>query len=98
MNTHELRLRPQGIDTHQEYVIYLRCDCHVCRAEGFEAQTRVAVALRDPRIIATLNVVHSDLLAACEVSLSTSAWRALGAAPGDSITVAHAPTGYSVSS
>ena len=92
MNTEGLRLRPLGIDTHQEYVIYMRRDCHVCRAEGFAAQTRVEVALRDRRIIATLNVVHSDLLAACEGSLSTSAWRALGAAPGDTITVAHAPT------
>ena len=73
MNTEGLRLRPLGIGTHQEYVIYMRRDCHVCRAEGFEAQTRVAVALRDRRIIATLNVVHSDLLAAGEASLSTSA-------------------------
>lgn len=92
MNMHGLFLRPLGIDTQQEYVIYMRRDCHVCRAEGFESQTRVEVGLREQRIIATLNVVDSELLAAGEVSLSTSAWRALGAAPGDTITVAHAPT------
>ena len=87
-----LRLRPLGIDTHQEFVIYMRRDCHVCRAEGFEAQTRVEVTLRDRHIIAKINVVGFELLAAAEVSLSTSAWRALGAAPGDTVTVMHAPT------
>ena len=87
-----LRLRPLGIDTHQEFVIYMRRDCHVCRAEGFEAQTRVDVTLRDRHIIAKINVVGFELLAAAEVSLSTSAWRALGAAPGDTVTVMHAPT------
>ena len=40
MNSAVLRLRPLGIDTHREFVIYMRRDCHVCRAEGFQAQTR----------------------------------------------------------
>jgi thymidine phosphorylase len=92
MNLHGLRLQPLGIDTQREYVIYMRRDCHVCRAEGFEAQTRLEVVLRDRHIIATLNVVHSNLLAVDQASLSTSAWRALAAAPGDTITIAHAPT------
>ena len=39
MNPHGFRLKPLGIDTLREYVIYMRCDCHVCRAEGFKAQT-----------------------------------------------------------
>ncbi len=92
MNSRGLRLRQLGIDTLQEHVIYMRRDCHVCRAEGFEAEARVEVTLRERHIIATLNVVDSDLLATSEASLSTSAWRALHAAPGDVITVAHAPT------
>jgi thymidine phosphorylase len=92
MNMHGLRLQPLGIDTQREYVIYMRRDCHVCRAEGFEAQTRLEVVLRDRHIIATLNVVRSNLLAVDEASLSTSAWRALAATPGDTITVAYAPT------
>ena len=92
MNTHALRLKALGIDTQREHVIYMRHDCHVCRAEGFEAQTRVEVSLRDQRIIATLNVVRSELLAPGEASLSTSAWQALAAAPGDPIGVTHAPT------
>ncbi|MDP1741628.1 MAG: thymidine phosphorylase family protein [Polaromonas sp.] len=86
-----LRLRPLGIDTLQEFVIYMRRDCHVCRAEGFEAQTRVEVTLGDRQIIAKINVVGFELLAQEEVSLSTSAWRALGAAPGDTVWVMHAP-------
>ncbi len=92
MNAHDLLLRPLGIDTHREHVIYMRRDCHICRAEGFEAQARVEVSLRDQHIIATLNVVNSELLSPGEASLSTSAWRALGAAQGDRITVGHAPT------
>ncbi|MBU0590431.1 MAG: thymidine phosphorylase family protein [Gammaproteobacteria bacterium] len=92
MKDHELRLRALGIDTRREHVIYMRRDCHVCRSEGFEAQARVAVNLGDQSIIATLNVVNSELLAIGEASLSTGAWRALGAAQGDRITVLHAPT------
>lgn len=92
MNGAALRLRPLGIDTLQEFVIYMRRDCHICRAEGFAAQTRVEVALRERRVIATLNVIDSDLLAAGEASLSASVWPALSAAPGDTVTVSHAPT------
>ena len=92
MSGHRLRLRQLGIDTHQEHVIYMHRDCHVCRAEGFEAQTRVEVSLGERRIIATLNVVHSELLAIGEASLSTSAWCALNPAPDDRVGVAHAPT------
>ena len=92
MSGHRLRLRQLGIDTHQEHVIYMHRDCHVCRAEGFEAQTRVEVSLGERRIMATLNVVHSELLAIGEASLSTSALCALNPAPDDRVGVAHAPT------
>ena len=87
-----LRLRPLGIDTQQEFVIYMQRDCHVCRSEGFEARTRVEVTLRERRIIASINLVEANLLAPDEVSLSISAWLNLGAAAGDTVTVAHAPT------
>ena len=87
-----LRLRPLGIDTQQEFVIYMQSDCHVCRSEGFEAQTRVEVDLRGRRIIASINLVNSNLLAPDEVSLSISAWHKLDAVAGDTVTVEHAPT------
>jgi len=87
-----LLLRRIGIETLQEFVVYMHRDCHVCRAEGFEAQARVEVRLNGRTIIATLNVVDPELLAIGEAGLSNSAWRALNAAPGDRATVSHAPT------
>ncbi len=87
--THPLRLRRLGIETYQEPVIYMRSDCEVCRSEGFEAQSRVEICLDGRSIIATLNVVTSDLLAPDEAGLSEVAWRMLGAETGDLITVRH---------
>jgi thymidine phosphorylase len=52
-----LKLRRVGIDTYQEAVIYMNRDCHVCRAEGFNAQSRVEVGLGSRRLIATFIVV-----------------------------------------
>lgn len=40
-----LHLRRLGIDPYKEAVIYMREDCHICRSEGFEVQTRVRVTL-----------------------------------------------------
>jgi thymidine phosphorylase len=84
-----LTLRYVGIDTYQEPVIYMSRDCHVCRAEGFDAQSRVEVSLAGKRVIATLNVVSSGTLSTEEAGLSDSAWRALGAREGDVIEVSH---------
>lgn len=92
MGAHQLILTALGIDTQREFVVYMLDACHICRAEGFKAQTRLEVRLADQSIIATLNVVNSSLLAEDEASLSTSAWQALGAASGDAITVSYAPT------
>lgn len=75
-----------------EFVIYMRRDCHVCRAEGFQAQTRVLVTLGKWRIIATVNVIDSDLLAPGEASLSASGRPALSAGPDDAVEVSTAPT------
>jgi thymidine phosphorylase len=86
-----LRIRRMGIDTYQEPVVYMRQDCEVCRSEGFEAQSRVEICRDGRPIVATLNVVTSDLLAPDEAGLSESAWRLLGAVPGDSISVRHPP-------
>ena len=92
MADHEnrLRLRRLGIDTHQETVIYMRKDCHICRAEGFKAQARIWVTAGTRSTIATLNHVTTDLLAPEEASLSEVGWARLGVADGDEITVAHA--------
>jgi thymidine phosphorylase len=84
-----LTLRYLGIDTYQHHVVFMRSDCHICRSEGFSTQSRVQVRLRDRSIIATVNVVHSELFSEGEGSLSESAWRALGAKPGDEIKLSH---------
>lgn len=87
-----LRLRRIGIDTYQQPVIYMRRDCHVCRSEGFEALSRVQVAHQNGHtIIATLNIVNTDLLTPGEAALSESAWRLLGAKEGDPIHLSHPP-------
>lgn len=86
----KLRLCRLGIDTHQEAVVYMRQDCHVCRSEGFAAQGRIQVTLGERTIVATLGQITSDLLGHGEASLSDAAWHRLGAKDGDEISVIHA--------
>ncbi len=88
---HTLRLRRLGIDTHQELVVYMRQDCHICRSEGFAAQARIQVTANGRSIIATLGKITSDLLGHGEASLSESAWRLLGVKDGSEISFSHPP-------
>jgi thymidine phosphorylase len=85
-----LTLRRLGVDTYQEHIVYMRADCHVCRSEGFEARSRVRVSAQGKSLLATLNVVKSELLGSEEASLSEAAWALLGARDGDVIEVTHA--------
>lgn len=87
-----LKLKHIGIDTRQEHVIFMRRDCAVCRAEGFEALTRVLVSAGQRSVLATVHVVDSAILAPGEAGLSNHARQALGLAPGQAIAVTHAPT------
>ncbi len=89
-SAHALRLRRLGIDTYQELVVYMHRDCHACRAEGFEARSRIRVSLGGRHVVATLNTVLGDLLEPDEASLSESAWSALGAKEGDLVRIGHA--------
>ncbi|HLB15949.1 MAG TPA: thymidine phosphorylase family protein [Burkholderiales bacterium] len=84
-----LRLRRLGIDTHSEPVVYMRADCHVCRAEGFTARERVEVHAGTRTVIATLSVVTSDLLAPGEAGVSEAAWALLDAREGDAVRALH---------
>jgi thymidine phosphorylase len=91
-----VRVRRLGIDTHQEPIVYMRKDSAVCRAEGFEAQTRVEVKTATNTIIATLNVVDGELqsngfVEKGEAGLSEAAWRRLGARDGENARIRHAP-------
>lgn len=86
-----LRLRQLSIDTYHEAVIYMREDCSVCRSEGFEAKSRILVKHKAYSIIATLNVIKSDLLAPGEASLSEAAWQKLNAEEGQWVELSHPP-------
>lgn len=85
-----LRLRRLGVHTHQEPVVYIREDSPVCRSEGFEAQSRVRLETGGRSVVATLNIVHGDLLAEGEAGLSESGWRLLGAEDGAPARIVHA--------
>lgn len=86
---HALHLKYLGIKTYHEAIIYMREDCHVCHSEGFEVQTRIQVTLGQRSIIATLNVITSELLKPGEASLSHYAWDSLHAQEGDEIHLSH---------
>lgn len=86
---HGLKLKRMGIDTYQEPTIYMRHDCHICKAEGFEAKTRLKVYFNERQIIATLNVITSDILAIDEVGVSESTWRLLDAKENDLLQFDH---------
>ena len=77
-----VRLKRMGIDTHEEPIVYMRADCHVCRSEGFSAHSRVMITAEHASIIATLNVVRDGFVLATEAGLSEAAWQLLDAKPG----------------
>lgn len=79
--------RELGIDTLQEHIAFMHHECHICRSEGIEAQTRVELRHGERSIIATVNVIHSSLVECGEVGLSMSAARDLQVAGGDTIEV-----------
>lgn len=80
---HSIPVIRAGIDTYRQPVVYMRNDCHLCRAEGFSALTQVEIALGDRSIIAALNVLTSaEWLPPDTAALSEAAWRALAASEG----------------
>ena len=85
----KLKLVRLGIYTKNEFIIYMHEDCFVCKSEGFEASTRVLVSAHNQSIIATLDIIRSDILKYSQASLSESAWEHLGVKEGDEITLSH---------
>ena len=87
-----LRARRVGIDTYQEFVVFLREDSPVCRSEGFESQSRVELHWDDKHMIATVNVIKAQgfgALAPDEAGLSEAAWRAFDGSEGTLMRLAH---------
>lgn len=88
---HHLKVRRLGIRTHQEAVVYMQRDCHVCRSEGLTPQSRVLLRNGRHEIIATLHQVSSDLIETDEAGLSEIAWERLAASEGDLLYASHPP-------
>ena len=61
----------------------------VCRAEGFQTETRVSVRIGSRAILATLNVVTGELLGVEDAGLSETAWARLAATDGAAVELAH---------
>ncbi|TAL22779.1 MAG: thymidine phosphorylase family protein [Aquabacterium sp.] len=86
-----LRARRAAIDTYQQHVIYMRTDCHVCRAEGFEAQAQVELVARGRHVLGILHRVADGWLQPGEVALSDAAWLALQVREHEEVVVRHPP-------
>ena len=93
--TNKLRVVRLGIETLTEFIVYMRSDCFVCKSEGFETETRILVSFNGKSILATLNVVQSNILKLDEASLSESAWKSLNLKEGDYIFLSHPPPVHS---
>jgi thymidine phosphorylase len=87
--THRLKVKALGIDTYRENIIYMRADCPVCVSEGYTSLTRLVIHKGQRQIVATLNVVHSNLLSPREAGLSQYAMNSLQVKDGDSIVITH---------
>jgi thymidine phosphorylase len=87
--SHALKAKRLGINTHQEAVVYMRADCHVCRSEGLTPQSRVLLRNNSREVIATLHHVASNLIDRGEAGLSEATWERLGVAEGDHIYASH---------
>ncbi len=76
-----------GIDTLDEYVIYLNAESEICRSEGFRALTQLSVFYKEKHIVATLHTVHSAFLKRNQACLSISALDSLQAKTGEQIRI-----------
>jgi len=86
-----------GIDTHHEPNIYLRSDSHVCKSEGFEALSRVRVNTERHQIIATLNMVTSDIVPEGHIGFSEAAWEMMDMRYDDQVWLSHSKPVQSLS-
>jgi len=85
-----LLARRARIDTCQQPVVYVRSDCAVSRAEGFEAQAQVEVIANGREVLAILHRVEADWLGRDEIALSDAAWNLLALRGGEPMIVRHA--------
>lgn len=85
-----LRLRDLGIDSRNEHLVFMRSDCHVCIAEGFEALSRIRVSAGKRGLVASLIVMDNhDRLETDELGLSIGAIKFLQLEEGDFVRLSH---------
>ena len=96
-NSSILKYKPLGIFTQNANVVFLKNDSDVCISEGFEALTRVRVSTKTNSIVASINVITSNLLFTDEIGLSNTAAEKLDIAEGEILTVSHLETINSLS-
>ena len=94
-----LAARKVAIDTYRENVVYLRRDCPVYRAEGFQALSKVSVSANSHTILAVVNVVDdARVVGELELGLSEEAFAQLQIAEGTPVRIAHAEPPRSIAS
>jgi len=93
-----LRARRLGVHTHDQAVVFMRTDCHVCRSEGLTPHSRVLLSAGERETIATLYQVSNGLVGVDEAGLSEAAWSRLGLSDGDPLFVRHPDPVLSLSS
>ncbi|HBK90929.1 MAG TPA: thymidine phosphorylase [Parvularcula sp.] len=86
-----IRARRLGLFTQDDVIVLMRSDCHLCRAEGLAARSRVLLSSARGEVIATLYQVENDWLAEHEAALSEAAWARLGLAEGEPLQIRQAP-------
>lgn len=84
-----LKYKHLGIYTQNENVVYMQENCHVCASEGFEALTRIRISTATDSIVASLNIISSNLLLTDEIGLSDAAAKELNVAPNETLYVSH---------
>lgn len=87
----ELKARRLGITGSYEAVAFLRADSPICRAEGFDAHSRVQLSSRTASVTASLRQVSEDWLGLNEVGLNEAAWQNLALNDQETLSVQHAP-------
>ncbi len=87
--SNKLIFKRLGIHTQHEHFAYMREDCHVCVSEGFEALARIRITNGKKSIVASLNVIRTEILQPGEISLSESAIQSLGIREGEMVTASH---------
>ncbi|MGZ8217254.1 hypothetical protein [Methylomagnum sp.] len=92
-----LRLRRIAIDTYRENAAYLRRECSVYRAEGFQALAKIEGRCNGQRIEAVLNVVDDgQIVGPDELGLSEQAFGQLCAEVGHEVRLAQAEPLYRI--